>query len=77
MNLSQDKIFDVRIKLSRIMKKIQSIILDNDETAWIAYDQAIKLLSREPIINEVISNLIECRLLNKMNHNNLVLEMIY
>ncbi|CAD8107815.1 unnamed protein product [Paramecium primaurelia] len=52
--LSQDKIFDVRIKLSRIMKKIQTIILDNDETACIAYDKAIKYLSREPIINEIL-----------------------
>ena len=38
LTLSHDKIFDVRIKLARIMKKIQQVILDNDEPACIMYN---------------------------------------
>lgn len=57
----------MRIRLARIMKKINLILNDDDEQAIAAYTAAYKLLSRDRIIQEVeliLSKILNLEVLN-------------
>ncbi|KAM3142963.1 hypothetical protein pb186bvf_005026 [Paramecium bursaria] len=54
LQLSSDKIFDVRIKLGRIMQKLYAMIADDDDQTVQKYLSAQKLLLKDNIIAEIL-----------------------